>query len=323
MSYNFLMIDSYGRNITYLRLSVTDLCNLRCRYCMPAEGVAKRNHEEMLSEEEMVTAVRAASRLGVKKVRITGGEPLVKRNILSICRRISALDGIEEVCLTTNGTFLPDLAIKLREAGIQRINISLDTLDEKKYKSITRIGNFHQAWDGIIAALDAGFAQVKINTVLIGGFNDDEIPSLAGLTKKYPLDIRFIELMPMVDRSEFGAEAYLPGQAVLDRLSGLESVQEQDGIAIQYQFPGAFGRIGLINPISDHFCGSCNRIRLTSDGRIKPCLHRPAELSIKGLSEEEMLHTFEQAIISKPAWHGKLSQFHPSHAGRSMNQIGG
>ena len=177
------MLDAYGRKITYLRLSVTELCNLRCRYCMPEDGVCKKRHEEMLTEEEMLCAVKAAASLGVTKLRITGGEPLVKRNILSICRRTAAVEGIGEVCLTTNGLLLPQLAQPLREAGVRRVNLSLDTLDEKKYTYITRRGSLRQALDGLKAALDAGFERVKINTVLIGGFNDDEIPSLSRLTQ--------------------------------------------------------------------------------------------------------------------------------------------
>ena len=195
------MLDAYGRKITYLRLSVTELCNLRCRYCMPEDGVCKKRHEEMLTEEEMLCAVEAAASLGVTKLRITGGEPLVKRNILSICRRTAAVEGIGEVCLTTNGLLLPQLAQPLREAGVRRVNLSLDTLDEKKYTYITRRGSLRQALDGLEAALDAGFERVKINTVLIGGFNDDEIPALARLTQQYPVDVRFIELMPMLGKS--------------------------------------------------------------------------------------------------------------------------
>ena len=173
------MLDSFGRDITYLRVSVTELCNLRCRYCMPEEGVCKKAHEEMLTEDEMILAVRAAASLGIRKLRITGGEPLVKKNIVSICRRAAAVEGIEEVCITTNGTLLPALALPLREAGVRRINISLDTLDRDKFRYITRLGELDQAMAGIDAALGAGFEKIKLNAVLIGGFNDDEIPALA------------------------------------------------------------------------------------------------------------------------------------------------
>ena len=184
------MKDAFGREIDYLRLSVTERCNLRCRYCMPEEGICKKRHEEMLTQEEMVRAVEAAAALGIRKVRITGGEPLVKKNLLAICEKVSRVEGIQEVCLTTNGTLLPRLAVPLREAGVQRLNISLDTLDPQKYAYITRRDEFYQAIRGIKAALSAGFGRVKINTVLIGGCNDDEIGALAALTLAYPLDVR-------------------------------------------------------------------------------------------------------------------------------------
>ena len=187
------MKDTYGREISYLRLSVTELCNLRCRYCMPADGVCKKEHNDMLTEEEIVMAVETAAELGVNKLRITGGEPLVKKNIVSICSRTAAVPGIREVCITTNGTRLPELARPLRDAGVGRLNISLDTLDEDKYRYITRIGSLDDALRGIEAALDTGFDKIKLNAVLIGGFNDDEIAPLADLTKRWPVDLRFIE----------------------------------------------------------------------------------------------------------------------------------
>lgn len=317
------MLDAYGRKITYLRLSVTELCNLRCRYCMPEDGVCKKRHEEMLTEEEMLCAVKAAASLGVTKLRITGGEPLVKRNILSICRRTAAVEGIGEVCLTTNGLLLPQLAQPLREAGVRRVNLSLDTLDEKKYTYITRRGSLRQALDGLEAALDAGFERVKINTVLIGGFNDDEIPALARLTQQYPVDVRFIELMPMYDSGDFGPQAYLPGSAVTELLPELKPQPDGDGVAKLYRLPGALGNVGIISPISAHFCGACNRIRLTADGKLKPCLHSTLEYSIKGLDFAGMQALLRQVILEKPRWHGELSVDHRSQAGRNMNEIGG
>ena len=317
------MLDAYGRKITYLRLSVTELCNLRCRYCMPEDGVCKKRHEEMLTEEEMLCAVEAAASLGVTKLRITGGEPLVKRNILSICRRAAAVEGIGEVCLTTNGLLLPQLAQPLREAGVRRVNLSLDTLDEKKYTYITRRGSLSQALDGLEAALDAGFERVKLNTVLIGGFNDDEIPALARLTQQYPVDVRFIELMPMYDSGDFGPRAYLPGSVVTELLPELKPQPDGDGVAKLYRLPGALGNVGIISPISAHFCGACNRIRLTADGKLKPCLHSTLEYSIKGLDFAGMQALLRQVILEKPRWHGELSVDHRSQAGRNMNEIGG
>lgn len=317
------MIDTYGRNISYLRLSVTELCNLRCRYCMPEDGVCKKRHEDMLTQEEMVTAIRAAAALGIRKLRITGGEPLVKGNIVELCREAASVDGIEEICLTTNGTLLPRLAAPLREAGVNRLNISLDTLNAEKFHYITRIGNIGDALRGIEAALDAGFDKVKINSVLIGGFNDDEIPALAELTCRYPVDVRFIELMPMYDSGDFGPEAFIPYTVVTDRLPALSPVPADGGVAKLFRLPDAKGNIGLISPVSAHFCADCNRIRITADGKIKPCLHSSDEISIKGQNYDDMLETIRSAILSKPQWHGELSYSERSHAARNMNQIGG
>ena len=317
------MIDSFNRNITYLRLSVTELCNLLCRYCMPEEGVCKKRHEDMLTQEEMLLAARVCASLGIRKIRITGGEPLVKPNILPLCREIAAINGIEEICLTTNATLLAPMAQQLKQAGIDRLNISLDTLDEAKYRMITRGGELTAAIDGIKAALDAGFQKIKINTVLIGGFNIDEISSLADLTKQYPVDVRFIELMPMVDNRDFGPEAYVPNTVVLEELPELEPLPHDGSVARLYRLPGALGKIGLISPVSAHFCAECNRIRITADGKVKPCLHSSDEISIKGLDEDGMREKIKSAILEKPQWHGELSYYEKSRAGRSMNQIGG
>ena len=317
------MIDSYGRKINYLRLSVTELCNLRCRYCMPEEGVCKKRHEDMLTEEEMIRAVAAAASLGITKLRITGGEPLVKRNIVSVCRSASSVEGIREVCLTTNGILLPELARPLREAGVSRVNISLDTLDEGKYAYITRKGSLREALRGLDAALSAGFDKVKINAVLVGGFNDDEIGELAELTRKYPVDVRFIELMPMQSGGMFGSEVFIPCSTVLDRLPELEPQKRDGGVAKLYRLPDGLGNVGLISPVSAHFCAECNRIRLTADGKLKPCLHSAEEISIRGLDMDGMRAQFERAVSAKPPYHCELSADSPSRSGRDMNQIGG
>ena len=315
------MLDGYGRQIAYLRLSVTELCNLRCRYCMPAEGICKKSHQEMLTEDEMILAVEAAASLGVRKLRITGGEPLGKPNILSICRRAAAVEGIDEVCITTNGLLLPKLARPLREAGVKRVNLSLDTLNPEKYANITRCGTLTQAMDGLHAALTAGFDRVKVNVVLIGGFNDDEIVPLAELTKQYPIDVRFIELMPIENHQEFGPAARIPCTVVLERLPELEAVDGDGGVAKLYRLPGAQGRVGLISPLSDCFCPQCTRLRLTADGKLKPCLLSSAEYPIKGLRGEAMLAQFRAAIAAKPQGHTVGAC--PVQTGRHMNQIGG
>ena len=317
------MIDRLGRNITYLRISVTDKCNLRCRYCMPEDGVCKKEHVDMLTEDEIISAVEVAAELGVTKVRITGGEPLVKKNIVSICQRTAAVEGIRDVCLTTNGILLPQLAKPLKEAGVKRLNLSLDTLDPQKYAYITRIGKMETFRAGLDAAYEAGFEKIKINAVLIGGFNDDEIEDMAKLTLEYPLDMRFIELMPMYDSGDFGRDAYLPYSKVLEKLPQAVPVAKDGGVAKLYRLPGAKGNIGLISPVSAHFCSECNRLRLTSDGKLKPCLHAADEYSIKGLDKAGMKAVFEEAIWNKPAWHGDLDAVNRSKAGRNMNEIGG
>lgn len=317
------MVDQFGREITYLRISVTELCNLRCRYCMPMEGVCKKAHDEMLTEDELVQAVEVAAALGIRKVRVTGGEPLVKKNIVSICRRIAAVPSIEELCMTTNGVMLPELARPLREAGLQRVNISLDTLDAEKYTYITRIGRLEDAIAGIEAALAAGFEKVKINAVLIGSFNDDEIPALAELTRQYPVDVRFIEMMPMYNSGDFDKDSFLPYTKVLEVMPELVPVSPDGGVAKLYTLPGARGRVGLISPINAHFCAECNRLRLTADGKLKPCLHSAAEYSIKGLDRAGMRAVMESTIYQKPKWHGELNAVNRSQAGRNMNQIGG
>ena len=317
------MKDHYGRKVNYLRLSVTELCNLRCRYCMPEEGVCKKRHEEMLTEEEMIQAVEIFCGLGIDKVRITGGDPLVKKNIVSICRQIAAIPQVRELCLTTNGLRLPELAKPLQEAGVDRVNISLDTLDPDKYHYITRWGHVEDALAGIEAALEAGFKKVKLNTVLVGGFNDDEIGDLTELTRKYPVDLRFIELMPIGGSRDFGPDAYLPNSVVLERLPELVPQTHDGSVARLYRLPGAQGNVGLISPISNHFCAECNRMRLTADGKLKPCLHSADEFPIKGLSPEEIAAQFIRAVEAKPARHCPLSAVDRSESLRGMNQIGG
>ena len=316
------MQDGFGRAITYLRLSVTELCNLRCRYCMPEEGVCKLRHDQMLTEDEMILAVKAAASLGVSKVRVTGGEPLTKPNIVNICRRAAAVPGIREVDITTNALRMPELARPLRQAGVRRVNISLDTLDAGRYAYITRGGRLEEALAGIQAVLAAGYDKVKINAVLIGGFNDGEVPALAELTRRWPVDVRFIELMPMPGDAVFGEQAYIPADRVLSMLPQAVP-QEHDGVARLYRLPGAQGSIGLISPVSNHFCGECNRLRLTADGHVKPCLHSGDELCLKGMDFEGMAEVFKQACLLKPRQHEKLSATERSHSARAMNRIGG
>ena len=315
------MLDQKGRNITYMRISVTDKCNLRCTYCMPEEGVLPLCHSDIMSVEETITAAKAAADLGISKIRITGGEPLVRKGIFELCRGIADIPGIEEICMTTNGTLLPTCAKKLKDAGVDRLNISLDTLDPQKYNQITRIGNLAQALDGIRAAREAGFTDLKINVVLMAGFNDDEIPAFVEMTRNEKLDVRFIELMPIGSGAEL--DAYVSCDKVLETVPTLMPLQTTDGVAELYQLPGGVGRVGLIRAISCKFCEKCNKIRLTADGKIKPCLHSEIEIPINGLNPMQIKEALCKAIQMKPADSGNLDQKHPSCAGRSMHQIGG
>lgn len=317
------MIDNYNRKINYLRVSVTDKCNLRCRYCMPEEGVAHREHKDMMTVEEMFMAINAAAELGISKIRITGGEPLVKRGIVRLCEEISEIDGIEEVCITTNGILLPQMAADLKAAGVDRLNISLDTLNPEKFHYITRIGQLQDVLDGMKAAEEAGFENTKINCVLMGGFNDDEIEDFVNLTREKPIEVRFIELMPIGGGIGFEKQQFVSCEEVLKRVPELESMEQDDGVAKLYKIPGAPGRVGLIRPISCEFCEGCNKIRLTADGKIKPCLHSDQEIPLKGLMQDEMTETLRRAILDKPERREELDAENPSKAGRDMNQIGG
>ncbi len=317
------MRDTFEREITYLRISLTDLCNLRCTYCMPPEGVQKREHGQILSFEEIEEIARAAAELGIRKIRLTGGEPLVRRGIVPLCRKLRGIPALEELTLTTNGVLLPDLAPELKAAGVDRVNISLDTLDPEKYQRITRVGRLEDALAGIQAARAAGLTPLKLNCVLIGGINDDEIPALASLTEREPVEVRFIELMPIGDTTGFPPEAYLPCEAVLEHLPQLERLPEDGGVAQRYRLPGAAGTVGLIRPLSRCFCDQCNRIRLTADGRVKPCLHSREEIPVRGLHGEALRRRLERAILHKPEQHGVLSAQVRSEAHRNMNQIGG
>lgn len=314
------MIDQFEREISYLRLSVTDLCNLRCKYCMPSDGVAKLGHSDILTVEEIEEIVGAAAKLGIKKVRITGGDPLVRRGIVDICRRIAATDGIIETCMTTNGTLLRKFAAPLREAGLSRLNISLDSLNPAKYHEITRIGELSDTLDGINAAREVGFDNIKINAVLMHGINDDEIRALVELTRKTATHVRFIELMPIGSMADWSRERFLENSAVLRAIPELEPA-ESDGVAQLFRLPDALGAVGLISPISSHFCPSCNRIRITSDGKLKPCLHSADEVSLRGLHGDELIDAMRTSIFAKPRRH-HIDETVSSSA-RDMFAIGG
>lgn len=313
------MVDSYARAITYLRISITDRCNYRCRYCMPDAGIEKCAHGDICSLEELRDMAAAAVRCGVRKIRVTGGEPLVRRGAVDFCRMLSEIPGVEELCVTTNGSLLAEQAAALREAGVTHLNISLDTLKEGRFRTITRLGTLSDVLRGIEAAERAGFEKIKLNCVLLGGVNDDEIADFAALTRAHDWQVRFIERMPMGCGRDFGA--YLPAQAVLERCPELEAISH-DGVAACYRFPGAKGTVGLIAPMSHAFCSECSRVRITADGKLKPCLHSAAELSLRGLSGDELEAAIRRGILMKPERH-HMDETGETEAQRGMFAIGG
>ena len=314
------MRDGYRRDINYLRLSVTDLCNLRCVYCMPAGGVEKRRHEDVLTVEELEEIAQSAGRCGIRKIRLTGGEPLVRRGIVDICARTAAAPGVEEVCMTTNGLLLPKMAAELRRAGLKRVNISLDTLSPERYRELTRVGNIEDAVAGLRAALD-NFETVKINAVLIGGSSEPEIRQMVNITKDTPLELRFIELMPIGECAHWPKERFLANSAVLEAVPELEPCGTS-GVARLFTLPDAKGKVGLISPLSSHFCPECNRIRVTPDGRLKPCLHSAQEIELRGFHGAELDAKIRFGICAKPMRH-HLSAASPSESLRGMSRIGG
>ncbi|MDR3071887.1 MAG: GTP 3',8-cyclase MoaA [Clostridiales Family XIII bacterium] len=301
------MKDSYGRTIDYLRFSVTDLCNLHCLYCMPKNGVKKKRHEDILRIEEIETIARAAASLGISKIRITGGEPLVRKGIEEIVRRVSALPGIQEVCLTTNGHFLQEKAEALAEAGLSRVNISLDALDASVYAKITGGGDLFKALSGIEAAIQAGLTPIKINCVLMKGVNEGEIERLAGLSEHAEVEVRFLELMPIATTSTWSQDHFLTANEAISKV------------------PGNRASIDTIEPISHSFCSQCNRIRVTADGWLRPCLHSETEILLRGLSYDKLLEALKMGIRLKPQKHllnRALPLIHTQDS-RPMYAIGG
>ncbi len=329
--------DNYGRLIDYLRVSIIDWCNLHCVYCQPE--IIKRTHYEILSYEEIIRIVRLAIQLGIKKIRITGGEPLMRRNIIFFITELSKIDGIEDLTITTNGILLAKYAYSLKQAGIQRLNISLDSLQAKRYEEITRGGVLNQVILGIEETFKADFNPIKLNIVPMKGINDDELEDFVRLTIERPLQVRFIELMPMNHNLSW-EKRYLPVSQIKKRLKRhfvLKPVSDvkvcnasgisvsRSGPAEYYQIDGAKGLVGFINPISEHFCNRCNRLRLTPDGKIKPCLENEVEVDIKtplrdGQSDEEIKKLLLLAVKLKPQRH----QFASKRVRlRQMSAIGG
>lgn len=319
------MKDSFGREINYLRISLTDRCNLRCEYCMPEGGISNKvPHSGMLSLEEIYEIAEVFVELGISKIRITGGEPLVRNGAVDLIGKINKLQGVKEVTLTTNGILLEQFADELVEAGVRRINISLDTLDEKKYAAITRGGNLHKVLAGIHRAKELGMTPIKINTVLIGGVNDDEIEDFVYMTRDGSLDVRFIELMPIGEAASFAKSRFIPNSIVLDKVPELIPIDREDpsSPAVYYKLPEGLGRVGLINPISCKFCSNCNRVRLTATGKLKLCLHSDNEIDLRKILREggNLMKTISEAILAKEKEHHLENQ---EYIKRSMNSIGG
>ncbi|WP_313756901.1 GTP 3',8-cyclase MoaA [Tissierella sp.] len=318
------MKDSFGREINYLRISLTDRCNLRCIYCMPEKGVSKFSHEEILTLEEVYEITKVFVELGVNKIRFTGGEPLIRKGIIDLIYKVSKLDGVKDLAMTTNGILLKEYAKELKKAGLNRVNISLDTLDEEKYSLITRGGKLENVLEGIEEAKKVGLTPIKINTVLIGGFNDDEIESFIGLTEKEDINIRFIELMPIGEAAGWAKEKFISNDIILEKVKELIPIPREDksSPAVYYKLPNGKGKVGIINPISCKFCANCNRVRLTSKGQLKLCLHSNREIDIKEAlkSGQDMRKLIIDSINQKEESHHLENG---KYISRNMNQIGG
>lgn len=313
------MKDGYNRKISYMRLSVTQSCNFRCKYCMPDNIECTKSAE--LSFDKMYDICHSAVKLGVEKIRITGGEPLIRKDIVDFCQRVSSINGLRELTMTTNGSLLSEYAFALKEAGVRRLNISLDTLSEEKFKKITSTDNLYNVLDGIKTAEKAGFDEIKINVVLIGGFNTDEIADFVNLTEHNNYSIRFIELMPIGECSRWDKSSFVSADDVLKAVPQLKRINV-DGVAQTYKIDGYKGTVGLIRPMSDKFCDMCNRIRVTADGKLKTCLHSSDEYDLSMLSGVALENKIKEAILNKPSGH-KLTTTCFSETSRFMNQIGG
>ncbi|WP_010295093.1 GTP 3',8-cyclase MoaA [Clostridium senegalense] len=318
------MIDSFGRNINYLRISVTDLCNLRCKYCIPEQGINKIDNKEILTLEEIEEITKIFVELGVTKVRITGGEPLVRKNVLKLIKNIGSIEKIKDFSITTNGTLLEDFIEELKAFGVNRLNISLDTFNEDKYKYITRGGELQKVLNGIEKAKQMGISPIKFNVVLVKGFNDDEIKDFVNLTIDEDVHVRFIELMPIGQCKNWSLGKFISNETILSKVKGLEEDKSEDisSPAKYYKLPNAKGKVGLISSISCNFCKDCNRIRLTCDGKLKLCLHSDEEIDLKNplRNGEDVKQIIINAINKKPQRHNLEDG---EYINRNMVAIGG
>jgi len=333
MSITEPLIDSLGRVHTDLRISVTDRCNIRCFYCMPAEGVEFRQHEEILSYEEIARFARVAARLGIRKLRLTGGEPLLRKGAVRLVEMLAAVPGIDDLAMTTNGMFLDQYAEALKTAGLHRLNVSLDTLDPAQFYRISGSNELFRVLDGIAAARRAGFERIKLNALAIRGWTDDEILPLARFAREHGLELRFIEFMPIDGDGRWHSEQVLPGRKILEILSReigpLEPVVP-DGpraAATVYRYADGGGRVGLIHSVSEPFCEHCNRLRLTADGKVRNCLFSSSQWDARTLlrsggTDQQLAELIRAAVGRKKKAHGTDDgQF--ARSDRPMHQIGG
>ena len=326
------LADQFRRPITYLRISVTDKCNLRCVYCMPEEGLAWLTRADVLTYEEITRVVEAAASVGVNSIRLTGGEPLVRRDLPRLVESLAAVPGIEDISLSTNGLLLAPLAATLRDAGLRRVNISLDTLAQERFFAIARRAGLPEVMAGIDAAIAAGLAPVKVNCVVMRGQNDDELQAFAQLTVDRPLFVRFIEVMPVSENLAMQRDAYLPAGEILARIEEIAELRPVDGPggngpARYYALPGAQGAIGVISPLSHDYCDRCNRVRLSADGKLRLCLFGDQHVDFRGplragAGTAELAGLLANAMLIKPERH-HLSLGEASSRMRAFSEIGG
>lgn len=329
---NGSLIDGFSRPITYLRISVTDKCNLRCVYCMPEAGLPWLRREEILSYEELAAIVEAAASVGVRRIRLTGGEPLVRRDLSRLVALIAAVPGIEDIALSTNGLLLEAQLSELMAAGLRRINVSLDTLRADRFEEIARRPGLAAVLRALDAAAAAGLAPIKLNCVVMRGRNDDELADFAELTRERPIFVRFIEVMPVHENLGLQRDAYVSSDEILERISRNESLRPVvgpagNGPARYFAFPGAAGAVGVISPLSHEYCGSCNRVRLTADGRLRLCLFGDHALDLRaplraGATTPQIAQLLRSAMLIKPERH-HLRLGETASRMRAFSEIGG
>jgi cyclic pyranopterin phosphate synthase len=326
------LVDRFNRPITYLRISVTDRCNLRCVYCMPESGLPWIPKPDILTYEEIAQIVEAGASVGLRSIRLTGGEPLLRRDLVRLVDMLARIPGIDDIALSTNGLLLAERAAELRDAGLRRVNISLDTLREDRFFAIARRDGLDRVIAGIDAAIDVGLRPIKLNCVVMRGQNDDEVLAFAELTRKREIYVRFIELMPVAENLDMQTDAYISAAEILKRVEESGALLPVDGPggngpARYFAFPGALGAVGVISPLSHDYCERCNRVRLSADGRLRLCLFGDHHIDLRapvrsGASRDEMAAIFSGAMLIKPERH-HLDIGKTASAMRAFSEIGG